>query len=395
MADRVLAVLNAGSTINAVARDEAEDRYLVRSELFEFLSIVAKRAFEENQENVDLAELEKIVQVALLPDTAVNADTVLHYMHPMREENGFTAEIRLREVDRTDLRVVRNTLNAAATLQRVQRIGDSTDQFYIHRDLYRTLARIRASSLAGHRLGQFAGSRPRDGGFLRGEAPALEGHDARPRLAHTPSDGLVPALDAANHDDPQEADEEKRNQKLWRLLGPLTSKPDAYLVTTSEALAAANAAKDALSKLRQSRPAIDRYVTEREERAQTDLDGSVREALDAAETEDYRKAIKDACDEIDRNWGVVMLLPDGIVEQALNDLIGDLEPESGAGQLASEHQQLLQSVKRLLNAMESSSRMRGGSWRRVEAALVEASGEGSHELPYSRSAMTTSKRTLN
>ena len=106
-AQRVLSVLNAGATINAVEYDATSDRYLVRSELYEFLAIVAKRAFEADKSNVDLAELEKIVGVALLPDVNQNAETVLHYMHPISEDRGFTAEIKLSEVAPADVRTVR------------------------------------------------------------------------------------------------------------------------------------------------------------------------------------------------------------------------------------------------------------------------------------------------
>ena len=118
---QVLGVLNAGSTISAVDYDEAAGRYLVRAELYEFLSIVAKRSFEADKANVDLAELEKIVGVALLPDINQNAETVLHYMHPIDEDRGFTAEINLAEVIEEHKRTVRSTLNAGATLGRVQR----------------------------------------------------------------------------------------------------------------------------------------------------------------------------------------------------------------------------------------------------------------------------------
>ncbi|HEY7670436.1 MAG TPA: hypothetical protein VH852_07360, partial [Hyphomicrobium sp.] len=99
VAQRVLGVLNAGATIHAVEYDEGANRYLVRAELFEFLSIVAKRSFEADKSNVDLAELEKIVGVALLPNLSHNAELVLHYMHPISEDRGFTAEIRLDEVE--------------------------------------------------------------------------------------------------------------------------------------------------------------------------------------------------------------------------------------------------------------------------------------------------------
>ena len=145
-AQRVLAVLNAGATINAVEYDAIADRYLVRGELYEFLAITAKRWFEADKVNVDLAELEKIVGVALLPDINQNAETVLHYMHPISEDRGFTAEIKLGEVAPTDIRLMRNTLNAGATLDRV-RVGKEASHYWVHKDLYKTLARLRARSL--------------------------------------------------------------------------------------------------------------------------------------------------------------------------------------------------------------------------------------------------------
>jgi len=82
---RVMKVLNAAATINAVARDPSRpDRYLVRGELFEFLSVVAKKAFDADKRHVNLAELERVVSVALLPRIGENADIVLSYIHPLR-----------------------------------------------------------------------------------------------------------------------------------------------------------------------------------------------------------------------------------------------------------------------------------------------------------------------
>ena len=41
---------------------------------------------------------------------------------------------------------MRNTLNAGATLDRV-RVGKEASHYWVHKDLYKTLARIRARSL--------------------------------------------------------------------------------------------------------------------------------------------------------------------------------------------------------------------------------------------------------
>ena len=116
-------VLNAGSTIGAVRHIEGQDdAYEIRAELFEFLSIVAKKAFETDKKHVNQAELEKIVTVALMPDVGENAQVVLDSLHPITEDRGFMATIDLDKVDADHKRIVRSVLNAGSTLQVVQKV---------------------------------------------------------------------------------------------------------------------------------------------------------------------------------------------------------------------------------------------------------------------------------
>ena len=134
-------VLNAGTTIGAVRHSPQDDRiYEIRSELFEYLSSVTKREFDSNKEHGSLAELERTVHVALLPNVGPNSEMILGHMHPIREDRGFMAEIRLEEVQKedeqsgdNDLRTMRNVLNAGATFDRVQRVGDNHMHYYVHR----------------------------------------------------------------------------------------------------------------------------------------------------------------------------------------------------------------------------------------------------------------------
>ena len=103
-------------------------------------------------------------------------------MHPIDEDRGFTAEINLAEVEPEHKRTVRSTLNAGATLGRVQRAGKNAGYFYIHRDLYKTLARIRARTLMAD-YGRAAPRRqPGAGRALR----RLD-HRAREAIEHKPS----------------------------------------------------------------------------------------------------------------------------------------------------------------------------------------------------------------
>ena len=149
-------LLNAGATIGAVRHVDG-NLYELRSELFEYLSLVAKKSFGADRSHVTLAELERIMAVSLLPNVRENVETVLRYVHPiedrrtflekmgLQERPEFTAEIRLDEVMHHDKKVVRNALNAGATMEAVQRANNS--HYFISRDFYKTLARIRAHFL--------------------------------------------------------------------------------------------------------------------------------------------------------------------------------------------------------------------------------------------------------
>ena len=114
------------------------ERYELRSELFEYLSRVAKKAFSDRQHVVS-AELERIVSVALLPDVKENAETVLQYVHPIEGKPNFMAKMDLKRrrhelqrgnpAQRGDRAATRRScampLNAGATMEAVQRDDNS------------------------------------------------------------------------------------------------------------------------------------------------------------------------------------------------------------------------------------------------------------------------------
>jgi len=167
-------VLNAGSSIGAVRHaDERERFYQVRAEFFEYLSIAAHREFEKDKNRVEVAELERTVSVSLLPDITTNADIVLDYMHPIKEDRGFMAEIILSEIQKpAHLRVVRGALNAGAVYERVQR-KETSNHYWIHSDFYKILSALRARQLmsrklsSGGKLGSHQLGQVRDGANMK------------------------------------------------------------------------------------------------------------------------------------------------------------------------------------------------------------------------------------
>ncbi|HEX9881538.1 MAG TPA: hypothetical protein VGA65_03430 [Hyphomicrobium sp.] len=386
-AARVLGVLNAGATIHAVEYDEVKRRYLVRSELFEFLSVVAKKAFEASAHHVSLAELEKVVGVALLPNLSHNAETVLHYMHPISEDRGFTAEIKLGEVAPDHLRTVRNTLNAGATLDRVQRAGKDATHYFIHRDLYRTLALIRARTLmTGYGQQQIGGGGQgeRFGGSITEDSRALEDHAERHKQ-------LPPV--AANEDNADaESAHDLRQRFVSQLLQALRLDPASYNRVDGEAFAAAVAANEAFVRARRANPILDQELTERDEQAHMSLDQAYTLLKSKLHPSDglELQLLKGAYDEIDQGWPVLMLLPNGPFESVLKELVDMLEADAGDGRLPAEQDDLYQIAKALTDAFKANSRTNELSWRRLEASFNQAPRGGDPRV-----AFDDGGRTLN
>jgi hypothetical protein len=384
-ATRVLGVLNAGATIHAVEYDEHQRRYLVRSELFEFLSVVAKKAFEASDHHANLAELEKIVGVALLPNLSHNAELVLHYMHPISEDRGFTAEIKLDEVAPDHLRTVRNTLNAGATLERVQRAGKDAKHYFIHRDLYKTLALIRARTLmldyGQRRIG--AAGHERFGGSVTERSKALE---------HRPEPRQLPPV-AANEDG-QEAGiaHDLKWQYIADLLEAVRLNPGAYELVSGPALGAAVAANEAFTRVRRSHQALDRLLASRDEEAHesfTNARALLLNRLAPHQTREHQ-ILRDAIDEIDQNWPILMLLPNGPYEAVLKETVEAMEADAGDGGLSTEEAALYDIARALADAFKDNGRSGELSWRRLEASFNQAPRGGDPRV-----ALDDGNRTLN
>lgn len=374
-ADRVLAVLNAGATIHAVEYDSREDRYLVRSELFEFLSTTAKKAFEKSGVHANLVEMEKIVGVALLPNVGPNAETVLHYMHPITEKHGFTAEVKLSEVEADDKRLVRNVLNAGATLGSVQRAGEDAAHYFVHKDLYKTIARIRARTFSYDQLQtpQLSDeSNERRGGILRADAGSLPDARQSRRLLTRLNEA---AARSGADEDISDATEfgAVRQQLVATLLSGLEIEPGTFYDLTTDGVGAAAAAGEAFKRARESNRYLAQKLFDRDEEARNVLDNMSSHlqstGVDAAN-------LRAADEEISQNWSVFMLLPGGPYEQVVAEMLEGLEPQAGDGRLSAEDAQLFSVVRKLREAFAGNPRNSPQAWSRMAIQLNQAASIG-------------------
>ncbi len=346
-------VMNAGATIGAVRQPyPGHPRYEIRAELFEYLSIVAKREFEANKQHVAMAEMERVISVALLPDIGANAEIVLSHLNPIREDAGFMAEVRMDDVGTEHVRVVRNALNAGATFDRVQRAGKEGTLYFVHGDFYRILARIRGRMLASAAIqGRIA-------------APSLQGGLLSLRPAELETQVVDRQRQLPDHTRAQNAalsDEALRNEILADLLDAIGVPASAYERLRDERVAkAAVAAGHALHRMANRNLHLRDSLQLKESGWASHLD-HVRDQVLARHGN--HPAAAQAVDDVTNK--VLDLLPALLLSPEaglLEELIEALELAAGADDLQRTGEQMLLEQLRELQSSDLASE---GSWKRA------------------------------
>lgn len=375
-------VLNAGAIIGAVRRGSEQGQYLVRSELLEFLNTVIKRELERNKEQAEagmlMDQLEDQIKVALLPEIGANAEAVLGALVPMDEFNGFTSYVSLDVVDDAVHPVMLNVLNTGAGFKRVQRDSKRDDSYFVHKDLYKTLARVRAREM---------GRAPR---FAELAAPRRDaGRGARVGGSITP-----PQPRLADHTQRAKDEEPEHRGALYieQLTAVLGVDPESVASLEGRTFEAASNAADAFANLRASNRLLNHHLALRDRSEQIRVSDTF-ESLDnavASGDEPARQQLVSASQDINQNWPVIMLLPHGPYESELSDLVADLEPQAGAGTLKSDEQALLALVRRVVQELQGNPRHSVSDWLMLEARF-QALGRGTSQ----HAAGGDAKRTLN
>ncbi|MCB1505476.1 MAG: hypothetical protein KDJ47_10920 [Hyphomicrobiaceae bacterium] len=377
---RVVKVLNAAATIGAVHRDvNRPERYLIRPELFEFLSTVAKRSFESNKENVKLAELRQVVNVALQPDIGRNAEIVLNNMQPINEAHGFSSQIKLGTVPSDDIPIVRKVLNAGATLQYVQFAEKDPDRdlYFVHGQLYKTIALISATNprpviAAQPSRPAIAGPQgPLQGGALDAAAPPLAGPPQQ-GMARVPqaSRGTQRQLTQAALTQQEREDlEALYEDQLLSALG-LSSAAVAARLSGEGVQEAAIAAWRELQSHANANWDLAHLIRHHQAQQENDLD-EMYQSLKNGAYGDQRKI--NELDRVDQSireaLPALMLFPEtGLVRFLIDQL--ELAAGPDDGQKPEEHI-LLEQLRQVNELMGQSDLADADAWARIRAALTE------------------------
>jgi hypothetical protein len=390
-ARRIRKVLVAGASIGAVERVSNNDHYLVRSELFEYLSVVAHSARETDREYSNRTRLIHIVGVALEPDRQSNAQVVLGYVEPINQRHGFMAKIDLESVPGDHRRLVQTVLNAAMTLDAVQRhdrggaprtgllarfaAGPAPLEttYLVRSDLFKVLLLYRAGSSS------LVIDRPpekRSGGVLRsGPLAAIADGRGQRRLAANGRAvngstrlGINGRGSGPNADDPGA-------RYLSDIMQALGLSPDSYHRVGATGVAEhAAAAASALKKQSKKHARFHEYLSGIESELRHEL--SRVHAMLAREQEGQAAldTLSNVADAVGEQIPALMLLPEsGVIE----GLIEEIREAAGKdGGLRPDEVRLLEGLRRLDKDLKSMNAAELSAWRRIQdsiTSLAEAS----------------------
>jgi hypothetical protein len=363
-------VLNAGAIIGAVRRHDKEGRYLVRSELLEFLNTVIKRELETNgdaaRRGLELDQLEDQIRVALMPRVGPTCDFVMSHLDPINETNGFTSEVYLDQIGEEMQPPMLNVLNTGATFKVVQRDPKTAERYYIHKDLYKTLARIRAREhMKGTGGLQIPGPArgANFGGALKEQHQAITSQVRvqTPSLTHQDA-GL----------------ERLKSEFRAAFLDAMELDEAAYAaVARPEFIGGAVAAGKSLEHLKENNSMLAKSLRWKEKEIRDALERTYK-TLWSRQNDDANRiaALNAVNEEIEALVPALMLCPRGPYEGIVRNLIDQLQEAAGRdGGLDDEDQDLLERLRAHQSALSRVRRDTPDSWHKI-GQLVFSLDEG-------------------
>jgi hypothetical protein len=404
-ADRIRVVLTAGADIHAVeAISQNPERYRVRSELREYLSVVCDKQMKNDPKLAQRARLEQMVADALKPHILEHADIVISHLDPIKPVDGFTSTVSIVDLaEPYDARLIRRVMNAGATLSAVAPDEKEQGRFYVRPDLYQALLMLSAHSprsatfeadrrrfyaelaaparnRASVHVGVLDGQQPRVAAepaprALQAPEPPSEPVDM-PEFLMRPADRRPPPL-------PVSEDAARHREFTASLIAALGVHPNAFFTMSGAAFGAAAASSEAFARARRTNQLLDNELTQRDEEARVGMDNAfyALESQLGAQDSLNRQRLKDAFQDVDQNWPILMLLPNGPYERLLAELIEGLEPLAADGALSQREISLLASAKQLRQALAANPRNCEAAWHQLGLALTPQPGQHAQMQP--------------
>jgi hypothetical protein len=287
------------------------------------------------------------------------------HLDPINETNGFTSEVYLDHIAEEMQPPMLNVLNTGATFRVVQRDPKSAERYYIHKDLYKTLARIRAREhMRGGATQQIGGPArgPSFGGALKQHQPALADF-TRQTPSRTQEDASLERLKA---------------EFRAAFLGAMQLDEQAYAaVAQPEFISSAVAAGKSLEHLKENSSPLAKNLRWKEKEIRDALQ-RIYKTLWSRQNDDANRiaALNAVNEEIEGLVPALMLCPRGPYEGIVRNLIDQLQDAAGReGGLDDDHQDLLERLREHQAALSRVRRDSPEGWNKI-GQLVFSLDEG-------------------
>ncbi len=370
----VMKVLNAGAVIGAVQTDPMRpDRHLVRNELFEYLSIIAKREFEGNDQHVRLADLEETITVALQPHVGDHAYIMLNNLTPITKKEGdYSSIVIMPNVPEEDERIVKNVLNAGTLLEVVRQSNKSgqEDYYYVHGQLHRTLLRIAAAHpVLGKRLLNPHQALPGR------KAPAAVARDLTPeqdRIEQEPQ-SLIADHTRREHRRPTPSLKEslEANSVHKRLIDHFANELSKHEDELEDIIRLGRALD--MPSLRRALEAVkthNKRLRDRINGAAKSIDNSLALAQQNFSGDDISShALYDFTEELKRYIVLFLLSESGAYLNHLEDINGELVQQENEGSLSNQGILWREVLVRHINELRQAERRSAVGWSEIQASL--------------------------
>jgi hypothetical protein len=169
----------------------------------------------------------------------------------------------------------------------------------------------------------------------------------------------------------------------------INANPASWNNLPGEALGQAAAASDVFGQLRATNIMLDRNVRQRDKRISDSLERAQAALLPQQTGEKarwYRQLLANARQDIEQNWQVIMMLPQGPYESLLDQMIEAYERDDAEGKLDLEKQHLLRNVKSVRAALRTNPRNDAAAWLKLENDLMRITSESDEPSPGSDAA---------
>ena len=376
-------VMQTGLSFNLVTSShDMPDRYAVRRELQEYLGALASGASfsrvtgmkigDRPHEDIEARwlQLKDDLIGAYTPHVSHWASRLMSLLRPISDDNGFTSEVRISDVEAKhpdDVQPLLTAMTIGLKYKLVEQIGEAhgQDRFRVHGDFYSVLVRLRQEHLSlDQPLPAPIAAAPQSSDAHQSSHAAEASAPAATEQPRRPDTSREQSAFRSELRPDNLSDKDLQNYYLNQIIEPLKIETASYFSLDRSAFQLATQASQSFREKCQKKSRLVSTLKEWDTRIRETIDGEIQSLTSNLEPDDERSRdlLAKARTEIDANWWILMLLPNGPYQGLFDRLIQEYEDDNGSGTLDADGKRLLDIAKQFREQISSNANDARPAW---------------------------------